>query len=68
MWNRYEILAVDHRIQTAINGKRCVDLNDPEGATQGLVAFQLHSGGPMEVRFRQMTLEIDPKPSLSTIR
>lgn len=67
-WNRYEILAVDHRIQTAINGKRCVDLNDPEGATQGLVAFQLHSGGPMEVRFRQMTLEIDPKPSLTTIR
>ena len=44
----------------------CVDLQDPEGALQGLVAFQLHSGGPMEVRFRRLSLEVDPEPKLTT--
>ncbi len=66
-WNTYEILAVDHRIQTAINGNMCVDFKDLDGALQGIVALQAHSGGPMEVRFRQFQLEIDPKPVLKTL-
>ncbi|MEC8718872.1 MAG: family 16 glycoside hydrolase, partial [Verrucomicrobiota bacterium] len=65
-WNLYEILAVGHHVRTAINGHPCVDLQDPEGALQGLVAFQLHSGGPMEVRFRRLNLEVDPEPKLTT--
>lgn len=67
-WNRYEILAVDHHIQTAINGNKCVDLNDPDGALQGIIAFQVHSGGPMEVRYRNFELEVDPKSELKTVR
>lgn len=60
-WNTYEIMAVGSKIQTKINGKSCVDLDDPAGATAGIIALQLHSGGPTEVRFRNLKLEIlDP--------
>lgn len=67
-WNTYEILAVGHHIQTAINGHRSVDLKDPEGALEGVTAFQLHSGGPLEVRFRKLQLELNPDPTLKTLQ
>ncbi len=66
-WNSYEILAVGHSVQTAINGHRCVELEDPEGSLRGVVAFQVHSGGPTEVRFRNLRLELDPDPELLTL-
>lgn len=56
-WNTYEIVAQGSTIKTSINGKPCVDLDDPEGARRGIFALQLHSGGPMEVRFRNLVLE-----------
>lgn len=59
-WNRYEILARGDRIQTFLNGQLCVDLTDPEGAKRGRIALQLHSGPPMEVRFRRFQLEVLP--------
>ena len=67
-WNRYEILAVGDRVQLAINGVRTVDLTDPKGAKKGVIAPQVHSGGPTEVRFRGFRLELDPKPELTTLR
>ncbi|MFO0906003.1 MAG: PVC-type heme-binding CxxCH protein [Pirellulales bacterium] len=57
-WNRYEIVAVGSRIQTWINGQKCVDLEDPEGTRRGVIALQIHSGGPMEVRYRQFQLTL----------
>ena len=57
-WNRYEIVAQGHHVQTFLNGKPCVDLQDPDGASAGIIAFQLHSGGKTEVRFRNMNLEV----------
>ncbi|HYE29832.1 MAG TPA: family 16 glycoside hydrolase [Methylomirabilota bacterium] len=66
-WNTYEIVAVGNRILTAINGKPCVDLTDAKGATQGIIAFQLHSGGPMEVRYKNLQLEANPKLNLRTV-
>jgi len=57
-WNRYEIVAEGSRIRTWINGQPCVDLDDPPGARRGIIALQLHSGGPTEVRFRNLTLEL----------
>ncbi|WP_419580925.1 PVC-type heme-binding CxxCH protein [Stieleria magnilauensis] len=57
-WNKYEVLAQGHHIQTRINDQLCVDLHDPDGAESGIIAFQLHSGGKTEVRFRNMKLEI----------
>ncbi len=57
-WNHYQIVAVGSRVQTFINGELCVDRDDPQGARRGIVALQLHSGGPTEVRFRNFELEL----------
>lgn len=57
-WNQYEIIAVGGKLLTRINGQTCVDLDDPEGAQRGIFALQLHSGGPTEVRFRNLKLEL----------
>ena len=63
-WNTYEIEAVGHHVRTWINGEPCVDLVDPDGAREGIVALQMHSGpGPIEVRFRNLRLELDPEPA-----
>lgn len=56
-WNRYEITAVGSRIKTAVNGHPCADFDDPQGKREGIVALQLHAGGPLEVRFRKFLLE-----------
>lgn len=58
-WNEYVIEARGSRIRTWINGQPCVDLDDPKGARQGVVALQLHSGGPTEVRFKDFKLEVE---------
>ncbi|KAA5546364.1 DUF1080 domain-containing protein [Roseiconus nitratireducens] len=57
-WNQYEIVARGDHLKTYINGNLCVDLADPKGADRGIIAFQLHSGGKTEVRFRNMQLEL----------
>lgn len=62
-WNEYVIRAVGPRVQTFLNGVKVVDLVDEAGATSGQLAVQLHSGGPMEVRFRNLELKLlDPMP------
>lgn len=62
-WNRYEVIARGSRIRTYLNGQLCVDLDDPAGADRGIFAFQLHSGGPTEVRFRKIKLEVLDPPA-----
>ena len=57
-WNQYEVRAQGSKIQTWINGQLCVDLTDPAGAKRGIIALQLHSGGPTEVRFRNIELKV----------
>ena len=66
-WNTYEILAVGARIQTALNGHACVDFTDPEPVLRGFLALQIHSGGAQQVRFRNLRLELDPQPVLSSV-
>lgn len=65
-WNTYEIVAVGHKIKTAINGKQCTDLEDDKGATHGVIALQLHAGGPIEVRFKEFDVEVNPPFELKT--
>ena len=60
-WNTYEIVASGPIVRTWINGKPCVDLNDPAGAGRGVFGFQLHSGDATEVRFKDLRLELNPK-------
>jgi putative membrane-bound dehydrogenase-like protein len=57
-WNDYEVVAEGSRVRTFINGQACVNLDDPKGARSGIIALQLHSGGPVEIRFRRLTLEL----------
>jgi putative heme-binding domain-containing protein len=57
-WNEYEIVAEGSRVKTYINGKLCVDLDDAKLARRGIFALQIHSGGAMEVRFKDLKLEV----------
>jgi putative heme-binding domain-containing protein len=67
-WNLYEIVAVGSRIQTAINGNLCTNLEDDQVALRGRIGLQVHSGGPMEVRFKNFKLELNPKFELKTVK
>jgi hypothetical protein len=67
-WNTYEILAVGSKVRTAINGHVCVDLDDPNGARQGMIGLQMHAGGPLEVRFKELQVELNPKCEMSTAK
>ena len=58
-WNTYRIEAIGSKIRTSINGNACVELDDPPGRKKGIFALQLHSGGPTEVRFRNIQLKVD---------
>ncbi|WP_020468841.1 PVC-type heme-binding CxxCH protein [Zavarzinella formosa] len=57
-WNTYEIVADGSSIKTFINGKACVDLTDEPGAKRGIFGLQLHSGGAMEVRYKDLKLQL----------
>lgn len=67
-WNRYEIVAVGDRVLTALNGSQCVDYTEEdEDRRRGHIALQIHSGGALEVRFRLLSLELDPECELLTV-
>jgi hypothetical protein len=57
-WNEYEIIAEGSRVKTILNGKPCVDLDDPMLSRRGIFGLQIHSGGPMEVRFKDLKFEV----------
>lgn len=67
-WNTYEIVAVGHKIMIAINGHKTVDIDDEKGAASGIFGLQVHAGGPTEVRFKDLKLELNPKPELTTLK
>ena len=64
-WNRYEILAVGHRIWTAVNGTLCTAIDDTQGELSGRIAFQIHGGAPQTVHYRNPTLTHNPKIELA---
>jgi putative membrane-bound dehydrogenase-like protein len=57
-WNTYEIIADGSKIVTKINGNVCVDMDDPPGARQGIIAFQLHAGGATDVYFKDISVKL----------
>lgn len=59
-WNRYEIIAVGHRIWTAINGTLSAAVEDPDGELSGYIAVQIHSGKPQVVKYRLNKLIHNP--------
>ena len=64
-WNRYEILAVGHRIWTAVNGTLCTAIDDVKGELSGRIALQIHGGLPQTVQYRIVTFTPDPKIELA---
>jgi putative membrane-bound dehydrogenase-like protein len=68
-WNEYEVVATGSHVRTFINGKACVDLDDAAISRRGIFGLQIHSGGPFEVRFKEVHLEVlgpDGKPLAPT--
>lgn len=62
-WNSYIIRVVGDRVQMFLNDYEVVNFVDAAGAKSGQLAVQLHSGGPMEVRFRNLELRmLEPVP------
>lgn len=57
-WNEYIVEAKGDTVRMWLNGHKCVDYTDAKLNTRGVIAFQLHSGGPMEVRFKDIKLEV----------
>jgi hypothetical protein len=53
-FNDYAIKAVGKRITIKLNGETTVDQEFPKTPDDGIIAFQLHAGGPMEVTFRNI--------------
>ncbi|QDT62136.1 hypothetical protein SV7mr_46830 [Stieleria bergensis] len=58
-WNDYRIVAKGNHLQHFINGKMTAEVFDEQAdkaATSGVIAFQLHVGAPMVVRFKNIVL------------
>ncbi len=54
-WNEIELYCRGHHIRISVNGFVVIDVLDP-GATQGVLAMQLHRGPAMRVAFRNIRL------------
>jgi len=57
-WNDYVVIAKGNHLEHFINGKKTVDVTDqaPRGATEGVIALQMHAGAPMVVEFKELIL------------
>lgn len=58
-WNQYEISAVGAKVTLTFNGVKTIEYDeaDEKIARTGIVALQIHGGGPMEVRFRNVRIK-----------
>ena len=66
-WNHYRIQAKGDRIQTWINGVPCSDLRDSMDDS-GVIAFQVHSGGVTDVRWKNISIqELSKKPYIHSV-
>jgi putative membrane-bound dehydrogenase-like protein len=57
-WNEYVVEAKGSRVKAWINGNLVFDYDDPKLSRRGVFGLQVHSGGPMEVRFKDLKLEV----------
>lgn len=53
-FNSYSIKCVDKHVTIKLNGKTTVDQEFAKMPAEGIIAWQLHAGGPMEVVFRNV--------------
>jgi poly(3-hydroxybutyrate) depolymerase len=64
-WNHYVVSTSGDKIVLAINGKRSVEYHEPDAsvARSGLLAVQIHAGGPMEIQFKNVMVQPLPIPT-----
>ena len=58
-WNDYEVYANEDHIRLSINGETTVDYHEEDAsiARDGVIAPQVHSGPPLEVRFKDIRIK-----------
>ena len=59
-WNHYVVYAVGDELRVEINGTVCTHLRDGVRRA-GIIALQVHSGGPTDVRFRDIRMRKIPR-------
>ena len=66
-WNEYRIVVVGNHIQHFINGVQIIDFTDEDEANRsmsGILAVQIHAGGPMITEFKNIRLKkLGPDPA-----
>jgi len=61
-WNNMVIYLKGNRVITWLNGEMMIDLKDESlGKGRGVIALQVHSGGEVAVRWREIYLQLIPK-------
>jgi hypothetical protein len=63
-WNSYIIRAEGNRIRLTLNGVTTVDYREEDEAIarEGIIALQVHAGGPLRVEFRKLRIRELPRP------
>lgn len=56
-WNDYVITFKGKHLTVVFNGVTVIDREDEKFADEGIIAFQVHAGPPMEVRFKDIEIE-----------
>ncbi len=58
-WNEYHVIAEGNSIRTLINGHLMHEIIDdaPEARDSGILAFQVHQGPPMTIRFTDIKIK-----------
>ena len=57
-WNTMRVLVVDDEVTTFLNGQQMIYLKDEKiGNAEGQIALQIHSGGGIKVRWRNIRLK-----------
>lgn len=56
-WNDYVITFKGKHLTIVFNGVTVIDREDEKFPDEGVIAFQVHAGPPMEVRFKDVEIE-----------
>lgn len=68
-WNEYHVIARGDTIVTKINGVKMHEIvdNSPQARRSGVIAFQLHQGPPMTIRFADIQLKEESAPPIRAL-
>jgi hypothetical protein len=57
-WNEYLIRCQGDHVVLMLNGVKTVDYHEPDASIprSGIIALQIHAGGPMEIQFKDLRI------------